>query len=70
MITERFYERMAECLELPSVTPDLEFRTVPGFCSLQAFAMLVALETEFGRPMRIDEFQRMKTLADLAAAVK
>ena len=66
---ERFFEKMAECLELPSVTPDCEFRSGPGFCSLQGFAILVTLETEFNRPMMLDEFLTMRTVGDLARAV-
>ena len=66
---ERFFEKMAECLELPSVTPDYEFRSGPDFCSLQGFAILVTLETEFNRPMMVDEFLTMRTVGDLARAV-
>ena len=65
---ERFLAKIAECLELPEVAPDYEFRNGPDWSSLQGFAVLVTLETEFGRRMPVDEFQTLHTVADLARA--
>ena len=64
----RFLERIAACLELPAVTADYAFRTGPDWSSLQGFAVLVTLETEFGRRMTVDEFQNLVTVGDLARA--
>lgn len=63
---QAFLDRMAACLEVPGVTAEYEFRRGANWSSLQAFAVLVVLETEFGRRMTIDEFQTMATLGDLA----
>lgn len=63
-----FLERIADCLELPAVTADYEFRSGPDWSSLQGFAVLVTLETEFGRRMTVDEFQALRTVGDLARA--
>lgn len=65
---KKFLDRMAECLELPEVAADYEFRSGPEWSSLQGFAMLVSLETEFGHPMMVDEFLTMRTVGDLARA--
>lgn len=63
-----FFERIAACLELPEVTADYEFRSGRDWSSLQGFAVLVTLETEFGRRMTVDEFLTMRTVGDLARA--
>lgn len=63
-----FLDKIAECLDLPEVTADYDFRSGPEWCSLQGFAVLVTLETEFGRRMMIDEFMTMRTVGDLARA--
>lgn len=63
-----FMEKIAECLELPEVSPDYEFRSGPDWSSLQGFAILVTLETEFGRRMMVDEFVSLRTVSDLARA--
>ena len=63
-----FLERIAACLERPAVTTDYEFRTGPDWSSLQGFAVLVTLETEFGCRMTVDEFLTMRTVGDLARA--
>lgn len=61
-----FLERMAECLELPSVTAEHRFRETPGWSSLMGFAMLVTMENDYGRLLTPEEFARAQTLADLA----
>ena len=65
---QAFLDRMAACLEVPGASEAYEFRTGANWSSLQAFSILVVLETEFGRRMSIDEFQTMTTLGDLARA--
>lgn len=63
-----FLARMAECLELERVDGDCRFRETEGWSSLRAFAMLVTMEQSFGREMRLDEFQRLETIGELAVA--
>ena len=62
-----FLDRMSSILEVP-VAAETRFREVPGYSSLMGFGILVTLENDYGRPMMIDEFLKMETIADLAAA--
>lgn len=62
-----FMDKMAAVLETP-VRPETKFREVEGWSSLMGFGILVTLENDFGRPMTIDEFQKMSTVSDLAQA--
>ena len=43
-----FLGRVADILEVPEVTPELEFRTVPGWGSMMGFALYIMLEDEYG----------------------
>ena len=58
---------MSAILETP-VTAETHFREVEGWSSLMGFGILVTLENDYGRRMMIDEFQKMQTIAELAAA--
>ena len=58
---------MSAILETP-VTAETRFREVEGWSSLMGFGILVTLENDYGRRMMIDEFQKMQTIAELAAA--
>ena len=62
-----FLDRMSAILETP-VTAETRFREVAGWSSLMGFGILVTLENDYGRRMMIDEFQKMQTIEDLAAA--
>ena len=62
-----FLDKMSAILETP-VTAETRFREVPGYSSLMGFGILVTLENDYGRPMMIDEFQKLATVADLATA--
>ena len=62
-----FLDRMSAILEAP-VGAETRFREVEGWSSLMGFGILVTLENDYGRRMMIDEFQKMQTIADLAAA--
>ena len=62
-----FFDRMSAILETP-VTAETRFREVEGWSSLMGFGILVTLENDYGRRMMIDEFLKMETVADLAAA--
>ena len=63
-----FLDKMSAILETP-VTTETRFREVPGYSSLMGFGILVTLENDYGCPMMIDEFQKLETIADLAARV-
>ena len=43
----QFLERIAEVLEVPSVTPDFAFRSAPGWSSLMGFALIILLEQQY-----------------------
>ena len=62
-----FLDRMSAILETP-VTTETRFREVEGWSSLMGFGILVTLENDYGRRMMIDEFQKIQTIAELAAA--
>ena len=64
---ERFLDRMSSVLGVP-VEVGTRFREVPGWSSLLGFGMLVTLENDFGRRMRLDEFVKFDTIGELAAA--
>ena len=51
-----------------SVAAETRFREVEGWSSLMGFGILVTLENDYGRRMMIDEFRKMQTIGDLAAA--
>ena len=62
-----FLDRMSAILEAP-VGAETRFREVEGWSSLMGFGILVTLENDYGCRMMIDEFQKMQTVGDLAAA--
>ena len=65
MTREDFLKRVAEVLEVESVTDDTRFRELDGWCSLQAFGLLVMLENELGVRMDIEAFQKVETVGEL-----
>ena len=60
-----FLDRVANILETPAVTPELEFRSVRGWGSMMGFALFVMLEDEYGAKLSPDDFRALKTVADL-----
>ena len=61
----KFLSAVASVLEMDEVRLDFEFRNAPGWCSLQAFGLLVLLENDWGAPVSIDRFAELKTVRDL-----
>ena len=61
-----FLDKVAAVLEVPSVTPETDFRTVEGWCSLMAFGLLVLLDQTYGKTLVVEDFQKLRTVADLA----
>ena len=62
----QFLERIAEVLEVPSVTPDFAFRSAPGWSSLMGFALIVMLEQQYHVTPTVEDFMKLETVADLA----
>ena len=65
---EGFLAKVAEILEIPSATPELDFRTVEDWDSMKGFMLLVLLENDYGRSMTVETFLETKTVGDLARA--
>ena len=63
-----FLEKIAEVLEVPSVTPDFAFRSAPGWSSLMGFALIVLLEQQYRTTLTVEDFVKLETVADLARA--
>ena len=61
----KFVSSVASVLEMGDVDLDFEFRTAPGWCSLQAFGLLVLLENDWGAPVSVEQLQRLNTVRDL-----
>lgn len=60
-----FYESVAQVLEIEEVGFETLFRQTPGWCSLQAFGLLVLMENDWQAPVSIDRFQELETVGDL-----
>lgn len=61
----RFYESVAEALEVESVDGDTAFRELDGWCSLKGFGLMVLLENDWGAPVTVDRFLAFVTCRDL-----
>ena len=64
----QFLEKIAEVLEVPSVTPEYAFRSAQGWSSLMGFALIVLLEQQYHVTLTVDDFMKLETVADLARA--
>ena len=64
-----FLGRVADILEVPDVTPELEFRSVPGWGSMMGFALYIMLEDEYGVKIAPERFRELKTIDSLMAEV-
>jgi acyl carrier protein len=64
-----FLGRVANILEVPVVTPELEFRTVPGWGSMMGFALYLMLEDEYGAKITLERFKELKTVDSLMSEV-
>lgn len=67
---EDFCLKIAEILETGSVTPETDFRSLPEWCSLQAFGMLVFLENDCGLRLDIPSFSRLRTVGEIYALLE
>ena len=63
---QTFIERIAEVLEVPSVTLDDDFRAVPMWSSLVGFSTMVMIDLEYGRQVTAADLKSAKTVRDLA----
>ena len=65
MTREDFHRKVADVLEVDSVTDDTRFRDLDGWCSLQAFGLLVLLENELGVRLDVETFRSIETVGEL-----
>ena len=64
-MSNAFYDSVAQVLEVDEVGFGTEFRKTPGWCSLQAFGLLVLMENDWGAPMDLARLKAMRTVGDL-----
>ena len=62
-----FLSKVAEILEVESVTAETRFREVGEFDSLKGFSLIVLLESDYGKQMSVEAFLNSQTVGDLAA---
>lgn len=60
-----FLDRVANILETPGVTPEMEFRSARGWGSMMGFALFVMLEDEYGANLTPEQFRELKTVGEL-----
>ena len=63
---QKFLERIAEVLEVPSVAPDDDFRAVPMWSSLVGCSTMVMIDLEYGQKVTAADLKAAKTVRDLA----
>ncbi len=63
---EEFLPKIAEILEVESVTPDFKFREIDEWDSLKGFSIIVLMEQDYGKEMSVEEFLKCDTVGDLA----
>lgn len=68
MEAQEFLDRTAGILEVPSVTPDTDFRSGPLWDSLTAFALRVMIDQRCGKRLSGADIETCKTVSDLMKA--
>ncbi len=68
MEAQEFLDRTAGILEVPSVTPDTDFRAGPLWDSLTAFALRVMIDQRCGKRLSGADIEACKTVSDLMKA--
>ena len=63
---EEFLPKVAEILDVPSVTPDFKFRSIDEWDSMKGFSIIVLMEQDYGKEMSVSEFLNCETILDLA----
>ena len=68
MDAQEFLDRTAGILEVPSVTPETDFRAGPLWDSLTAFALRVMIDQRYGKRLSGADIESCRTVADLMDA--
>ena len=58
--------KIAEILEVDTVTPDFKFRSIDEWDSLKGFSIIVLMEQDYGKEMSVETFLACETVEDLA----
>lgn len=66
--SQEFLDRVAGVLEVPSVTPDTDFRAGPLWDSLTAFALRVMIGQRCGVSLSGEDLARCRTVGELMTA--
>ena len=66
-MSNKFYDSVAQVLEVDEVGYDTRFRDTPGWCSLHGFGLLVLMENDWNAPLTIQQLQNMSTVGELYA---
>ena len=64
-MSNAFYDSVAQVLEVDEVGFGTDFRQVPGWCSLQAFGLLVLMENDWNAPLDIVRLKAVQTVGDM-----
>lgn len=64
-MNNRFYDSVAQVLEVAEVGFGTRFRDTPGWCSLHGFGLLVLMENDWNAPLTIPQLQKMSTVGEL-----
>ena len=65
---KEFLVKVAEIIEVESVVPEFEFRTVEDWDSMKGFALIVMIQRDYGRELTVPEFVKCNTVLELAHA--
>ena len=63
---EEFLQKIAEILEIETVTPEFKFREIDEWDSLKGFSIIVLMEQDYGKEMSVETFLACETVEDLA----
>ena len=63
---DEFLPKIAEILEIETVTPDFKFREIDEWDSLKGFSIIVLMEQDYGKEMSVETFLGCETVGDLA----
>lgn len=63
---DEFCAKVAEILEVGSVTGDFKFREIDEWDSMKGFSLIVLEEQDYGKAMSVEQFLACETVADLA----
>jgi len=63
---KEFMQKIAEILEVGSVSQDFKFRSIDEWDSLKGFSIIVLIESDYGKEMPVETFLACETIEDLA----